>query len=290
MKNYLLKALAGLLLTMVSGAALAASVWEISKGDNTLILGGTVHLLKPSDFPLPPAYDHAFDRADKVFFEADIGAASSMEFAGRLMRSMMLTDGSTLRQKLQPETWQALQEFAAQRQLPLGMLTLFRPAYAAITLTVLEMQRLGMSDGVDQYYYRAAKRQNKPMGFLEDLDEVLEFLVFLDKLDGDKVVLSTLQELENVGAQMDATVAAWRAGDMGKLYALMGEDMRQKFPEMYRALLTSRNQSWFEQMQVMLENPELELVLVGALHMAGPSSLLKMFTDAGYKVKPYRVE
>ncbi len=290
MKSYA-KAMLILVVTLViSSAATAASVWEISKDGNTLIIGGTVHLLKPSDFPLPAAYDRAFERADKLYLEADMAAASSMEFGMRVMQVMMLTDGTTLKDHLEEETWQLLQAFTAERQIPVSMLTPFRPSLAAITLTVMEMQRLGMGDGVDMHFYQRAQEKNMPMGYLETLDEVLDFMKLLNDLDGDAMMLSTLRELETVDAQMASAVAAWREGDMKKLYALMGEDMRKEFPDMYDALLTQRNKSWFKHMTGLLETPEVEFVLVGALHTAGPSSLLKMFADAGYTVKPLAAE
>ena len=44
----------------------AASVWQVSKGDNTIYLGGTLHILSPVDYPLPkhwflkPTWRHSF--------------------------------------------------------------------------------------------------------------------------------------------------------------------------------------------------------------------------------------
>ena len=37
-----------------------ASIWLVRSGDNVIYLGGTVHLLRPSDYPLPDEFDEAY--------------------------------------------------------------------------------------------------------------------------------------------------------------------------------------------------------------------------------------
>jgi uncharacterized protein YbaP (TraB family) len=45
------------------------SVWEISNGDNVLYIGGTIHILRESDYPLPSAFDTAFNDSEIIVFE-----------------------------------------------------------------------------------------------------------------------------------------------------------------------------------------------------------------------------
>jgi len=40
-----------------STASADTSVWEVTSAGNTIYLGGTVHLLRPSDYPLPEEYE-----------------------------------------------------------------------------------------------------------------------------------------------------------------------------------------------------------------------------------------
>ena len=47
-------------------------VWKVSHGDNHLYLGGTIHLLGKDDYPLPPAFEKAYQDSSKLVFEADI--------------------------------------------------------------------------------------------------------------------------------------------------------------------------------------------------------------------------
>ena len=47
-----------------------AMVWQISDGERTLYLAGTMHLLSKADYPLPKAYENAYAKADILYFEA----------------------------------------------------------------------------------------------------------------------------------------------------------------------------------------------------------------------------
>ncbi len=48
-----------------------SSVWKISKGAQTLYIGGTCHILRLDDYPLPAEFDLAYAAADKLVLEVD---------------------------------------------------------------------------------------------------------------------------------------------------------------------------------------------------------------------------
>ena len=47
------------------------SLWRVSNGVSELIIGGTIHILLPSDFPLHPSYLAAYDQSDILVTELD---------------------------------------------------------------------------------------------------------------------------------------------------------------------------------------------------------------------------
>ena len=49
-----------------------SSVWTVEKDGNRLFIGGTVHLLTASDYPLPPAYEKAYNGSVKVVLETNM--------------------------------------------------------------------------------------------------------------------------------------------------------------------------------------------------------------------------
>jgi uncharacterized protein YbaP (TraB family) len=67
-----MKVLAAIVITCVStlGAFAETSVWKVQNGGNVLYLGGTVHLLRETDYPLPEAFNDAFTKSEVIVFEA----------------------------------------------------------------------------------------------------------------------------------------------------------------------------------------------------------------------------
>ena len=94
------------MLAVISGLANAeTSLFEITKGDQKLYLGGTIHLLRNSDFPLPDEFEQAYEHSQKLVLETDMQIASSPEFGQKMAQAMMYTDGKNLTKDLSPEVW-----------------------------------------------------------------------------------------------------------------------------------------------------------------------------------------
>ena len=61
-----------LVLLFCTQAIAESSLWTIQKGGSITYLGGTCHLLRQSDFPLPPEFYKAYGASDILVFETDI--------------------------------------------------------------------------------------------------------------------------------------------------------------------------------------------------------------------------
>ncbi|WP_339896498.1 TraB/GumN family protein [uncultured Gilvimarinus sp.] len=265
-------------------------IWQVSDGDSTLYIGGTIHMLKPSDYPLPTEFPAAFSAADKIVFETNMDVVSDPAFSQKLQQAMMLPKGKTLQDQVSEKTWARLSEYAISRQLPLAPMQAFQPAFVALAFTMMEMQKLGFGDGIDQKYFAQAKAQNKTLGELETADEQLSFMVAMTEMDPDLFINATLDDLEQMAELFDQMVGEWREGDADELFALMGKPMLDEAPALYDLILTERNKTWVPHIKQLLATPETELVLVGALHLAGPDSVLLMLQQAGLSVTRYQPE
>lgn len=276
-----------LALYTVSGFA-ETSVWRISKGANELYIGGTIHVLSQSDYPLPSAFDDAYKKSSKLVFETDIGVSQDPAFAQAMMQRMMLTDGQTLKDVLRPDVYAQLEKFSAERGMPMMMLDGMRPVMAVLTLTFIKLQRMGMTDtGVDGFYYQRAKADNKIIGKLETNAEQLDFLTNMGKGREDDFVLYSLRDLKNIESIMADLKSAWRSGDHRKLAALSLDSMQREFPQIYQQLLIDRNQKWLPKIESMLGDPGTELVLVGALHLVGDEGVLQLLRNKGYRIEQW---
>jgi len=265
----------------------SSPVWKVSNGESYLYVGGTFHVLSASDHPLPTQFDHAYRQATHVVLETDMATLESPAFAQKTMMALMYTDGRTLQSELKPTTYSALMEYFSKRGIPPANMALFKPAGVALTIQVLEYQLLGMTKeaGVDRVFSTKAKQDGKQLGQLETPDEQLAFIRKMGEGKEDEIILHTLKEAETLPRDIVKLKRAWRGGDNKYMEKIATEKIQAEFPEMYDILLKNRNDAWLPKIENMLKNKEVELVLVGAMHLVGKDGLIKQFKRKGYKVE-----
>lgn len=261
-------------------------VWMISKGDARLYIGGTIHVLDRDDYPLPEAFDQAYRQAAEVVLETDLDQLQNPKYQQLMLKEMLLGEGETLQKVLQPATWKALTDYTASRGIPLANLQKFKPSMLVLALTAAELQRLGLAGtGVDQYFLQRAKQDHKRLGKLESVEAQLAFLADMGAGQEDAMVMQSLQDLEQLPAMMKSLKAAWRRGDRDAIAGIALGPWKKAFPGVYESLLVTRNRTWLPQIEALLKTPEVELVLVGTLHLVGEDGILRQLAADGYTVE-----
>jgi uncharacterized protein YbaP (TraB family) len=262
-----------------------SSVWEVEKDGRQLYIGGTIHVLSADDYPLPQQFDLAYDNSDSVVLETDIGRLRSSEFQQMALGEMIYTDGTNLRNLLKDETYEDLEAYCATRGIPAASLMVFKPGMISMTLTLLELQRLGlMGAGVDSHFNGRAKRDGKEVGQLETVEQQLSFLAAMGEGREDELIHYTLRDIGKLPDLLESIKIAWRSGDLEALDEMTLMPLKQEFPELYRILLVNRNNAWMPLIESMFDSDSVELVLVGALHLVGEQGLLEQLIDRGYSV------
>lgn len=266
--------------------ALAQSVWKVSDGSSHLYVAGTVHLLRASDYPLPDAYEQAYQEADRLFLETDLGAMMEMGVQQRMLRQLTYGDGRTLRTVLDADVYQELTEYVESNSgMPMVMLDSFRPGLLMSTLSVMEFQRMGFTpEGVDAYFYARAMQDGKTVGELETVDEQIAMLAGMGEGYENDFIRYSLQDMENIADSIEQLVITWRRGDEQQLESEFVTSLKEQSPPLYDSLLAQRNHAWMESIDAMFSEPGVEYVLVGAAHMAGDDGLLTLLRQRGYQV------
>lgn len=283
----MLRLVAALVLVFVacSTALAASSVWQARKGDRVIYLGGTCHVLRDADYPLPAEYDRAYAAADLVVFETDIGRLGEPEIQRKLLAGAGYADGSTLDRHLSPGVYGELRAYCENSGIPLELLGRLKPSLLVVTLTVLELKKLGVtSQGVDQHFYDRAKRDGKPIAGLESLEDHLNYILTMADGDEDGFVSQSLRDLRSAGEQFDALAGAWRRGDDASLEALMLVDFKARQPKMYDRLITERNRNWLAQIDAPRKTRPTPFYLVGAGHLVGKDGILAALAKKVYTV------
>lgn len=274
------------LLAIFSGNLLAgAPVWLIEQGDNKLFLAGTIHLLRPADYPLPQAFDNAYQQSSSLVFEVDFEQTRSDKFLQSMTSLLTLQPGTTLQKQLEASTYLRLLEYLGRKNLPVRYFDKYEPVLVALTLTLLELQSQGVNgQGVDEFFFQRAKKDNKSTFALETQQQQLEFFNGLDQQLQNSLIEQTLDEFEDLETQFDNMVSAWRHGDQHQLETLFVDPMSNDFDLLYQRLLVQRNQNWLPKLIQMAQNPPTEMVLVGSAHLLGSDGLLNLLKQHGFTI------
>jgi len=274
-----------LALSCASGVYADTSVWEVKWGANTLYLGGTVHLLRPADYPLPAEFDLAYGNSSRIYFETDISSMNDLSIQAQMLQQLTYNDERTLKTVLNEAAYTALTAHTEKLGLPMMMLKKFKPGMIVSTLQVLDFQRMGFTpQGVDMHFNAKAVADGKYIGQFETIQEQIGFLAAMGEGNESEFILLSLKDLEQTDDLMVQMLAAWRSGNAAELTKLFVDDMRNEAPEIYQSLLLERNLNWLPDIEAMLGDADTEFVLVGAAHLIGPEGLVVMLEEKGYQV------
>ena len=281
--NFLLTFIALMLSNNVSADT---SVWEVKYDSNTVYLGGTVHLLRPSDYPLPEEYERAYQASSKIYLETDLSSMNELSVQTKMLEQLTYQNPRSLKTVLNEEAYTALSDYMVEIGMPLMMMENFKPGMVISTLQVMEFQRNGFTpQGVDVYFNNRATEDAKTLGQLESIQEQIGFLASMGEGNESEFILLSIRDLEETTEIMNDMIAAWRTGNNDKLAAMFVTEMQNEAPDLYDTLLRQRNLNWFPQIEQMLSDSVTEFVLVGAAHLVGPDGLLRLLRRKGYQVR-----
>lgn len=274
-------------LLLVSALAQAqSSVWRVSKGDDQLLIGGTVHLLPPAQYPLPAEFDAAYQQSDVLVLETDLSKMQDSSSAAMLQQYLLYPAGTTLSSKLSAKTRGQLQPLLQKHQLTEAQVDAFKPGMLVTQLTLLELQQQGFSAaGVDQHFLTQAQQHNKSLRYLEAVEFQLKLLGELGEGREELFLQHALSDVSQSAELMAKTLSAWRSGDLAQVQQLVIEPVQTADPQTFQQMFVARNQVWLPQIQAMFGNKERELVLVGLGHLAGSDGVLALLQQAGYQVE-----
>lgn len=282
-------ALTGVLLLSLlqaPGALADTSVWEVSRGDARLYLGGTIHALRPSDYPLPGEFQYAYEAADEIYFEVDLKAALDPAFQATALQSYSYNDGRSLYTVLSEEVYTDFYTLAGNFGIPAGALDNLKPSPATTTVLFLELGNIGFGpQGVEMHFLEQAERDDLFQGSLESLEFQTRLLADLGEGNEDAVVADFVEQIGTLEDYMNEAVNAWREGDIGRIDEYLLTDMAEQFPEDFEAMFTRRNRNWVPQIMAMLDDADTEFVLVGVGHMPREDGLLELLRREGATVR-----
>jgi uncharacterized protein len=259
-------------------------VWTIERQGQSGWLVGSLHLLTPDAYPLPPFLERAFLSAQVLVEEADPDELKAPGVAADLVRRAFYPAGQSLEQQVSAETYRTIIERAAKAGLPAETVQRMRPWMLAITLAAVEMQSAGFDPalGLDRHFRDRAIALGTPV---QTLEAALDQISMLESLGGglqESLVVETLRGTDAEIAQIRTLMAAWKSGDAASLEKILLDGTKEA-PAIYQALFVDRNKRWVPKIEACLAKARC-MVVVGAGHMVGADGLIDLLTKRGYQV------
>jgi uncharacterized protein YbaP (TraB family) len=262
-------------------------VWALHGAHNTVYLAESVHLLKPGDSALPPAFTRAYADSTQLVMEMDLAKLDTGDVSEWMLEHGRYPEGESMQQALGAQRYARVVAQATELGLPVEQLSVLRPWVVALTLTDLMYLKLGYDpeSGVEEQLVARTRADGRPTAGLETLQEELGQLENLSADDQARFLELTLQDLKDTGSETDQMLSAWRSGDSAALAAQLSDAYTQ-FPQLYRVLVTERNQRWLPQIKSYLGADHNVLIVVGALHVIGKGGLLELLRGEGVLATP----
>ena len=262
-------------------------LWLVKTPQNkNVYLLGSLHVLKSEAYPLAKTITEAYRQSQKVVFETDLAALADPETQGDMITMGLYPEGQTLFQNISDEMRRALKKKMTNLEMKLEHFARFKPWFMAVSLTLMELQRLGFSIeyGIDVHFYGKATIDNKEIGFLEPVDFQFELLGKMNVQDQNAFLGQTLKDLDIAAQMADDMLKYWKKGDADNLYALLFKSF-EDYPQIENRLIGQRNLQWVNKIEEMMVEDKNIIVIVGAGHLIGPGSVVALLKQKGYSVK-----
>lgn len=273
---------AALLLTTGAELRAAACVWKVTDSKGGIVyLGGSYHALRKADYPLPGAFDRAFDASTRIAFEIDHKAEG---FGTSFVKAGLYPKGDQLKNHVNPRTYQYLCRVLAQTKLPQELIATYRPWFLAFMLDDPTTDAFSSQLGVESYLARRARQKKKSTTGLESTMEHVRVFSGLNDHESEACLLLGFIELEGSDAEVSRTMAAWRRGDVEAVWRSV-QERYQDFPMMAERLLTVRNRNWVPKIEGYMHSGKTYFVVAGAAHFGGPNGVLSLLRQRGCQVE-----
>lgn len=268
----------------------APVIWRVSDSDNTIYLLGAFHALKADDYPLSKAVNDAYADAEFLVFEVAPEQMQSPELAIAMQTAARLPAGTTLNSQIPTSLTKQLSAWLNKNpQVSANEMDKVKPWFAALVIANTETGKSGFKDtqGVDQHFMAVAGKSRKPTRGLEQASQQIGLFDNMPLAAQIELLQEALQDPRAADKDLGQLHQAWKVGDVKKLEQLTIDEMRIKYPDMYRVVNVQRNQAWLPQLQALLDDEHIDdaLVVVGTLHLLGPDGVVQGLKAKGYKVE-----
>ncbi|WP_078060102.1 MULTISPECIES: TraB/GumN family protein [Gracilibacillus] len=268
-----------------SGEGNGGFLWKVESGDTEMYLQGTIHLGNDDFYPLDPAIEEAFDRADVVLPEFNLLEETPPQ--QEIMEYATFEDDTTLDEVLPEETYAELEGILESNGMDVEAVNGYQPWFVEMTLlqfTIMSSD-VNAQDAVDLYFLEKATKEGKEIVSLESAEEQYEMLSGYSMETQIQTLELALDGYENAADEMEELADAWLEGE---IEILSDADNEAEINDEYMEELNDkRNVDMANRLDEILQedNGQIYFVFVGTAHLTVDPSILTELEDKGYEVE-----
>lgn len=269
-------------------------MWKVSSENTTIYLLGSAHMAPENIYPLDKAITAAYEASAVVAVEADVRPEKQAGLMQTIQQKAAYADGTTVKDHVSEETYKKLSKWVETTGMSMAQLGMMRPWILSLTVTQLELQKLGYNpqSGIDMHFIKKCVKDKKELKELESVEYQINLLSgFSDELQ-EKFLLRALNEAENMGEQFEKLLKAWSDGDAAGMEATIMAEVK-KTPELkpvYDKLFDERNILMAAKVEEHLKTGKTAFVIVGAGHLVGEKGMVKLLAASEKKYKIEQVK
>jgi uncharacterized protein len=265
-------------------------LWKVIGSKGVVYLLGTIHAAKADFYPLPSIIEDSFEKADTLIEEIDISEPAE---AARVQQWVIehggYPNGDTITNHLSEVTRSHLVAYVKKGGLSEPAIAHMRPWLVSMLVELREMKQMGFdpSYGLDLHFLEEARQSHKQIGALEDAGSQLKILSSLSEEFQDRLLLSSLVDMEKSHDVLDFLTQAWQSGDDAAMQELITSSVRD-YPQLkplMTKLFDDRNTAMTAKIERFLQTPKSYFVAVGAGHLVGDQGILSQLRRKNFMVE-----
>jgi uncharacterized protein len=265
------------------------ALWQIKGVHGTVYLFGSVHVMRKEVHWETPKVKDAFKSSSVLYLEISDIDEDSVKAMQPLIMQLGLDIEHPLSTKIPREDVDTLDAAIKKMGAPgESAMEPMQPWMAYLTLSVLPAMQAGYDpgSGIDQVLAKEAKTDGKTIKGFETAEQQIHYLADFPVDQQVMMLHQALTDLPKSETEMNETVADWTHGDVDKIATLDNDEMTTKYPVLYDKLVLKRNIQFTDVIAGLLKDPATGtiFVTVGAGHLAGSDSVVKMLTNKGFTV------
>ncbi len=243
-------------------------------------LYGTIHIICKDDFVMNEATKKKFSETQQVYLEIDMDDPKMMP---DMMKSMYMTDGSTIKSLLSEPDYQKVSQFFKDTlRMNIGTMDKMKP-FVLSSMSITKLLSCP-TQSYEETFMKMAKEEKKEILGLETVQDQFGAMDKMGmKKQADMMLVKLVDDWADGKEIFKQMIIDYKKQDVEALLEDMAKSKTMD-ADFENDLLVTRNQNWIPKIQqITKEKPTF--FAVGAGHLGGKKGVIALLKEAGFTVK-----